>query len=261
MAKQLNSKTTVFVPLPGPVLSPEILAQQALAELRKISDPRRAQGAQRYFKNEVRVMGAETEDLRVLAKTLTGRVKGRWTFAQATSLCEILLNNPYLEAKSAGVLILGRFVPDAHPVFFLKMRNWLESGLLDNWASTDTLCGEVLSPFVARFPELRYQFKTWTESQSLWVQRAAAVVLVPFARRGQWLDLAYDVVERLLPSREDLIHKAAGWLLREAGKTNMGRLEKYLRSLGPKIPRTTVRYAVEKFDAKKRKAILAATSR
>jgi 3-methyladenine DNA glycosylase AlkD len=261
MAKRLNSKTTGFVPLPGPVLSPEILAQEALAELRKISDPRRAQGAQRYFKEAVRVMGAETEDCRALAKSLFGKVKGRWTFTQATSLCEILLNNPYLEAKAAGVFVLGRFIPDAHPVFFLKMRNWLEAGLLDSWASSDTLCGEVLSPFVARFPELRYQFKSWTESKSLWVQRSAAVVLVPFARRGQWLDLAYDVAGRLFPSGEDLIHKASGWLLREAGKTNMGRLEKYLRANGKRMPRTAVRYAIEKFDPKKRKAILAATSR
>ncbi len=260
MAKQSDTKKAV-TPSLGPIISPEELAQEALKALRRLSDPRRAQGAQRYFKEAVRVMGAETEDCRDLAKDLFARVKGRWTFAQATALCEILLPNPYLEAKAEAVLILGRFVPEAHPVFFLKMRSWLESNLLDNWASCDLFCGEVLSPFLARFPELRNQFMSWTDSKNLWVQRSSAVSLVPFARRGKWLDLTYDVAGRLLSSDQDLIHKALGWLLREAGKTNRSRLEKYLRANGRKIPRTTVRYAIEKFDAKKRKAILVATSR
>lgn len=245
----------------GPVISPEELAQEALKALRRLADPRRAQGAQRYFKEAVRCLGAETEDCRKLAKDLFDRVKGRWSFGHAMALCEILLPNPYLEAKAEAVLILSRFVPEAHPVFFLKMRSWLESNYLDNWASCDVFCGEVLSPFLARFPELRHQFMSWTESKNLWVQRASAVVLVPFARRGQWLDLTYDVAGRLFPSNEDLIHKAVGWLLREAGKTNKSRLEKFLRANGRKIPRTTVRYAIEKFDPQKRRAILTATSR
>ena len=59
----------------------------------------------------------------------------------------------------------------------------------------------------------------WTRSRSLWVRRAAAVALIPMARRGQALDVAYDVAARLLDDEEDLIHKATGWLLREAGKT------------------------------------------
>ncbi len=55
------------------------------------------------------------------------------------------------------------------------------------------------------------------------------------------------------------MHKAVGWLLREAGKTDMARLEKYLLSKGPKIPRTTVRYAIERFPKEERKRLLNAT--
>jgi 3-methyladenine DNA glycosylase AlkD len=60
--------------------------------------------------------------------------------------------------------------------------------------------------------------------------------------------------------REDLIQKAVGWMLREAGKRNAVRLERYLRSEGPAIPRTTIRYAIERFPATKRRQLLKATS-
>lgn len=260
MSKSLETRTAPLPPA-GPVISPEELAQVTLRELRKIADPRHVQAAQRYFKEPVHLMGAEAEDCRTLAKDLFARVKGRWTFAQAIAYCEILLQNPYLEAKTTAVLVLGHFVPESHPVFFLKMRAWLENGLLNNWATCDVFCVEVLSPFLTRFPELRHQFKSWSESKSVWIRRSSAVALVPFARRGQWLDLAYDIAERLSPSEQDLVHKAEGWLLREAGKTNMGRLEKYLRANGKRVPRTAVRYAIEKFDARKRKSLLNATAR
>jgi 3-methyladenine DNA glycosylase AlkD len=79
------------------------------------------------------------------------------------------------------------------------------------------------------------------------------------ARKGERLDAAYGVAASLLGDREDLIHKAAGWLLREAGKTDSIKLETFLLTHGPKVPRTTLRYAIERMPEKKRRRILAAT--
>ena len=93
----------------------------------------------------------------------------------------------------------------------------------------------------------------------MWVRRAAAVSLVRLAARGLALDLAYGVADALRFDPEDLIQKAAGWLLREAGRTDRPRLERYLRANGPSIPRTTLRYAIEHFPEGRRKALLVAT--
>ena len=93
----------------------------------------------------------------------------------------------------------------------------------------------------------------------MWVRRASIVGLIPCARRGESLDLVYEIARRLHPDREDLIQKAVGWTLREGGKTDMPRLERYLRANGAAIPRTTLRYAIERFPEKERRAILAAT--
>jgi 3-methyladenine DNA glycosylase AlkD len=73
------------------------------------------------------------------------------------------------------------------------------------------------------------------------------------------LQTAYAVALRLHGDREDLLHKAVGWMLREAGKVDPTRLERYLRTNGPRMPRTTVRYAIERFSPAKRRELLAAT--
>ena len=69
----------------------------------------------------------------------------------------------------------------------------------------------------------------------------------------------YEIAKRLHADREDLIQKAVGWVLREAGKTDPARLERYLRANGASIPRTTLRYAIERFPEAKRRNLLVAT--
>jgi 3-methyladenine DNA glycosylase AlkD len=110
-----------------------------------------------------------------------------------------------------------------------------------------------------RFPDLFSTMVEWTKSPHVWVRRAAAVSLVKFARRGKHLDIAYRIARRLLADKEDLIHKAVGWLLREAGRTDSDRLVGFLCQHGPKIPRTTLRYAIERFPNQQRKRLLVIT--
>jgi len=82
------------------------------------------------------------------------------------------------------------------------------------------------------------------------------VSFVKPAGKGRCLEHAYRIATVLMPDSHDLIHKACGWLLREAGKADAKRLEKYLLKHGPTIPRTTLRYAIEKFPERKRRRIL-----
>src|SRR4029077_15815972 len=128
-----------------------------------------------------------------------------------------------------------------------------------NWATTDAICGVLIGPLLVRYPTLAPRMRTWARDGNMWVRRASIVGLIPLARRGESLDLVYDVARRLHGDREDLIQKAVGWTLREAGKTDMRRLERYLRANGPAIPRTTLRYAIERFPERKRRALLEAT--
>jgi 3-methyladenine DNA glycosylase AlkD len=85
------------------------------------------------------------------------------------------------------------------------------------------------------------------------------VGLISPVRKGLALDTAYDIARVLHPDSEDLIQKAVGWTLREAGKIDSKRLEQYLRDNGVSIPRMTLRYAIERFPEAKRKELLRVT--
>jgi 3-methyladenine DNA glycosylase AlkD len=91
----------------------------------------------------------------------------------------------------------------------------------------------------------------------MWVRRASIVGLLKPMRIDRTIDQVYATARRLHPDPNDLIHKAVGWALREAGKIDPARLERYLRANVRAIPRTTFRYAIERFPERRRRQLLA----
>ncbi len=228
--------------------------------LRGRANAAKARSGQAFFKEPVTLYGISALEVRSLAKEIYTEVKSFWSWREAAALADLLLPDPHLEAKGIAILIMGRLAQAAPaPVMLRKARSWLLAGFCDNWATVDTLCPEVITPLLARSPGLLGRIKNWPLSRNRWIVRASAVSLIPLARRGIALHSAYDNARRLFNSPDDLVQKANGWLLREAGKTDGRRLERFLLAYGPAIPRTTLRYAVERFPASRRKYLLRAT--
>lgn len=240
-------------------MTPAQLARLGLRLLKEKSDPVRARGVQKYFKEEVKCLGLTAAQQRELALNVYLMIKNDWTVKEATDFCEIMLEEPYFEARSLGILVLEKFHKDFPRSLFLKIKGWLARNLCDNWALVDSLCPNSVAALFEKYPKLVTSIKTWTHSSNRWVRRASAVSFIKLARKGRYLNAVYDIADLLFSDSDDLIQKATGWLLREAGKTDMTRLEKFLLSRGPRIPRTTLRYAIERFEGKKRKSILEAT--
>jgi 3-methyladenine DNA glycosylase AlkD len=117
----------------------------------------------------------------------------------------------------------------------------------------------LIGPLLVQHPERAARLTTWSTHRNLWVRRASVVGLLPLVRTRAGLDVLYANATRLHQDPNDLIEKAVGWALREAGKIDERRLELYLRDRGPAIPRTTVRYALERFPGRKREELLVAT--
>jgi 3-methyladenine DNA glycosylase AlkD len=233
-------------------------AREIIAWLRQHGDPQRARGLQRYFKHEIVALGIDTPALREFAAGQAKPLTAVWSLDEAVSLCERLLAEPELEVRGTGILILSAFKPRFRPDLTRPARRWLEMRL-DNWALVDTFSGSVLSPLLEQYPEVGQTLREWSRAHAWWVRRAAVVTLVPFASRGRLLDTAYGLAEEHFADPEDLMHKAVGWLLREAGKADPPRLREFLLRHGPAIPRTTLRYAIERFPAAERQRLLAAT--
>lgn len=216
---------------------------------------------ERYFKayETVKSYGLAAPEVRALAAELYSRVKADWTVDDAIALCDILFTDPEIEAKAVGGLILSRFKKAYAPALFDKVKSWLAADRLDNWASVDTFCTDAMGAFLLRYPAYVERIKAWARHPNRWVKRASLVSFIKLARKPEFLPAIYGLSASILAVDDDLIHKANGWLLREAGKADPARLEEFLLKHGPAVPRTTLRYAIERFPEARRKVIMLKT--
>jgi len=241
--------------------APAAAARQAERALAAMARPAGEFDASRYFRGtpDLGFYNVRTATIRAMARSIVHEHRERWTVDEAMAFAGALVPNRYIDVKGLAIEVVARYRRQFTPRLLPAWKRWLAAGHASNWATTDAICGLLIGPLLLAHPRLAPQMRAWARHRALWVRRAAAVALVPSARRGRLLDLAYDVAASLHADREDLIHKAVGWLLREAGKTDPVRLERYLLDHGPAIPRTTLRYAIERFPRPKRQALLAAT--
>lgn len=237
------------------------LAQQAVQSLQAVADERVAAQARVYFKGheEIHFFGVASPTLRQIERALYQQVKGNWTVAEAVACCELLLKDQRQEARAIGMLLLARFHKTFERELLGQVETWLNKDYCNNWALVDTLAPAVIAPLLRRFPELLPRVAAWTQVENLWLRRASLVALIPLARQGEHLDVTYANAERLFGDAEDLIHKATGWLLREAGKTDQPRLKAFLLQHGARLPRTALRYAIERFPEAERQQLLRQT--
>jgi 3-methyladenine DNA glycosylase AlkD len=217
--------------------------------------------AKRYFRgaSDLGFYNVGTAAVRRFAHEIARENRDTWTIDHACGFADALIQDRYLEVKSLGIEVLARFRRSFTPALLRTWKRWLARNHSANWATTDAICGLLIGPLVLANPSLIDRMPVWARDKNMWVRRAAAVGLIPSVRKGLGLTAAYQVARTLHGDREDLVQKAVGWMLREAGKADVTRLEKYLRANGPRIPRTTLRYAIERFDEKKRRELLHAT--
>lgn len=206
-------------------------------------------------------MGISAGDLRQVARELFKLIKSHWTLEGALEFCQLMLPEKYLEAKAVSILILERFVKFLKKEHIFLIKKWINKNYCTNWANIDHICSDIVSPLIEAYLDLIDEIITWAGSSNRWLRQASAVSFIKLARQGHYLTSVYRIAKRLFSDQDDLVQKANGWLLREAGKADMKQLEKFLLIHGNKIPRTTLRYAIEKFPETKRKEILIKTKK
>jgi 3-methyladenine DNA glycosylase AlkD len=240
---------------------PAQAARAVQRELKALARPAGDFDARRYFRadGDFGFYNVGTPRLRAIAKALYRAHQANWSVDDAIECADALISSEVLDVKVVAVELVACYRKAFTPALLPIWKRWLADGYTSNWATTDSICGSLIGALLVAHPELVERVLPWAGHRSLWVRRAAAVSLIPSLRRGLALDSAYDVAGRLHPDKSDLIHKAVGWMLRDAGKVDPARLELYLREAGSTVPRTTVRYAIERFPDARRKELLQVT--
>ncbi len=127
---------------------------------------------------------------------------------------------------------------------------------INNWDLVDGSAHQIVGGYL--FERDRRPLYKLVKSKSLWERRISMIATYTFIKKNDFVD-TLKLSEILLPDEEDLIHKAVGWMLREVGKLDLEVEEKFLRKHYKKMPRTMLRYAIEKFVEKKRQGYLQGT--
>ena len=129
---------------------------------------------------------------------------------------------------------------------------------INNWDLVDASAPSILGEHLRTRP--RSILRKLAKSKSLWERRIAMIATMRLVRSGDVED-ALNIAELLLKDRHDLIHKAVGWVLREVGRKDRARLLVFLETHYERLPRTTLRYAIEHFPVERRKRMLAGSFR
>ena len=124
---------------------------------------------------------------------------------------------------------------------------------INNWDLVDSSAPQIVGGQLAT--RSRKPLYRLAKSKSVWERRIAILATYHFIRMGEFND-TFALTESLLDDKHDLIHKAAGWMLREVGKRDRAALEDFLRKHAAKMPRTMLRYAIERFEPAVRRRYL-----
>jgi len=170
-----------------------------------------------------------------------------------------LLNNKIHTYRFVALVILVEQYKKENDKLKKKIYNFYIKNIknINNWDLVDTSAPHIIGHYLYHQPRIvaKKKLQQLALSKSLWERRVAIVSTFYFIRQNR-LGETYGISKILLKDKHDLIHKAVGWMLRESGKKNQKVLEDFLEKNIKKIPRTTLRYSIEKFTEKKRKYYL-----
>ena len=221
---------------------------KALQALRRHANPQKAKTYRGFFKD------AEKDVFLGVTAPLMDRIAKDFWELPLSDVRRLMASRVHDERSLANsVLVLKYRKGDARTRkqifdFYMKNRRFIR-----NWDGVDDSAPYIVGPHLLdKDRKILFQL---AESKSLWDRRIAMVSTWWFIRQGDTAD-TFKLAEKLLKDEEDLMHKAVGWMLREAGKRNLGELKKFLGRRHRAMPRTMLRYAIEKFPEPERKKYL-----
>ena len=221
--------------------------------LLSLADPQIASHSQRFFKTAAGEYGFGDKFLGIRVPVLRLAVKK----FEDSSLPDAtkLLRSEYHEIRLFALLLLVANFANANDdgkekIYQLYLSN---TRYINNWDLVDSSAHKIIGPYLEN--KDKAVLYTLAKSNSLWERRIAVIASFYFIRNNQFDD-TLNLSQQLLDDQQDLIHKAVGWMLREVGKRDKTAEVKFLNKHYQAMPRTMLRYAIEKFSPEERQRYL-----
>ena len=219
-------------------------------------DPSQVEGLMRFFKTGPGQYGQGDKFLGIKVPVTREVVKECWKESGFPEL-EECISSEYHEVRLAALLTLVEIFRHCHSEqtrgicidFYLTHTQYI-----NNWDLVDLSCYPLLGTWLMD-KDRKLLYDLARNGKTIWEQRIGMVSTMQFIRHGE-LEDTFAIADILLHHPHDLIHKAVGWLLREAGKHDEEALKAFLQPRYKSMPRTMLRYAIEKFPVDERKAYL-----
>jgi 3-methyladenine DNA glycosylase AlkD len=220
-------------------------------DLRKFKRPERAKALRWFFKTGKgeyaegdKFLGLKTDETRSVAL--------KYRDLDFASLAKLLSSKIHEERICAVMILVKRFekgdTKARKKVFDFYLKNL---GGINNWDLVDISVPKIIGRYLWESGESKGFLYDFAKSDNLWKRRIAVMSTFWFIREGDFGD-SLKIAEILLNDKHDLIHKATGWMLREVGNRNLKVEEDFLKRHYKSMPRTMLRYAIEKFSEGKR---------
>lgn len=223
-------------------------------QLNSAADEKLKISSQRYFKEEVKVYGIRAAEVSRMAKESFNALDDK-SKTSVFSCCELFWKSGMLEetfiACNWAYAVRKQFTEADITIF----EAWIDK-YITNWASCDTFCNHTLGEIMVRFPELTSYLQKWAVSDNRWMRRASAVSLIVPARKGLFLPLIFQLADTLLMDKDDMVQKGYGWMLKSASQARQQEVYEFVMANKTRMPRTALRYAIEKMPEAMRKEAL-----
>jgi 3-methyladenine DNA glycosylase AlkD len=225
-------------------------------DLKAAAEPAYRESAQRFVSRPIdQLLGVRTANTRAIATKHFASLKPL-PMPERLAACDALIETRIFEAR----IVAFDWAYRSKRLFEIKhlkhFYGWL-SEHVDDWNDCDDLSTHALGELFLMFPELATETSRWARSKQRWVQRAAAVSLILPLRKGQQLDQAFAVADALLTTDDDLLQKAYGWMLKEGTRKFQPQVFDFVMQRKHEMPRTALRYAIEKMPAEMKRQAMA----
>ena len=229
------------------------MLNQIKSDLSQLSNPEQATKLSRFFKTGKGQYG-EGDIFLGIPVPKQRKVAKKYFNLPLNDLQELLKSEIHEHRLTALLILLAKYEKKDNSskdeIFSFYLKN---TENINNWDLVDLTAPKIVGDYLFN-KEKSILFKL-AKSNNLWERRIAVLSTFGFIRKNSFKD-ALSIAELLLHDKHDLIHKAVGWMLREIGKRDQEIEEQFLRKYNVQMPRVMLRYAIEKFDKKKRKFYL-----